>query len=147
MVKDFEQLEHTADLQIKVYGSTLTELFKNSLNGMFQMMHPNSSHCVYNNNRITCSALTRIRTVGANSPDLNALLVDFLSYALYLSDIHNEAYFDVTFTIFTSQSVVGDLHGVPVTGFNQSEVKAVTYHNLNIVQHEGLWQTHIVFDI
>ena len=32
-------------------------------------------------------------------------------------------------------------------GFEESEIKAVTYHDLNFVQKNGVWQTDIVFDI
>ncbi len=147
MAKDFEIVPHTADLKIRAYGSSLQELFQHALQGMFQCMRPVATECHYRNERLLCPTLTVVRPVGVNSPDVNALLVDFLSYALYLSDVHNEAYLNVAISSLTSTAIIAQLQGVPITGFQESEIKAVTYHDLNVVQKEGLWQTEIVFDI
>lgn len=147
MVKDFEIIPHTADLKIRVYGITHQELFSNALYGMFQVIRPISSGCRYEHDRMVCDALPISRDFGVNSPDVNALLVDFLSYALYLCDVHNEVYLQATIDTLTQTSIIGKLHGVAITGFEESEIKAVTYHDLAIVQRDGIWQTDIVFDI
>ncbi len=147
MIKDFELIPHMADLKIRVYGKTQQELFQHALIGMFQAMRPIAPGCSYHNDRLVCPALPIMRDIGANSGDINALLVDFLSEALYLSDTHNEAYLAVTIANMTQTMVVGTLQGVAVTGFEESEIKAVTYHDLEIVQKDGVWQTDIVFDI
>ena len=148
MAKDFEVIPHTADLKIRVYGNTLQELFTHALIGMFQSMKPIAPECHYEKNeRITCPTLAISRPIGVNSPDINALLVDFLSYALYLSDVHNEAYLDATIDSLQNDRIIAHVRGVAITGFQESEVKAVTYHDLNIVQKDGVWQTELVFDI
>lgn len=148
MIKDFESVPHTADLKIRVYGNSMQELFKHALNGMFQCMKPIAPECHYTHTeRIVCPELHIKRPIGVNSPDINSLLVDFLSYALYLSDVHNEAYLDVTIDSLTQTRVIAQVLGVAITGFEESEIKAVTYHDLDIVQKNGIWQTEIVFDI
>ncbi len=144
---DFEIISHTADLKIHVYGTTKQELFKNALCGMFQAMRPISSSCHYENERMVCDQLPIVRDFGVDSPDLDSLLVDFLSNALYLGAIHHEAYLDVTLITFDDMRVLGCLKGVAITGLQESEVKAVTYHDLGIIQKDGLWQTDIVFDV
>ena len=40
MTKDFEQLSHTADVQLRVYGKDIEELFRNALRGMFYLVVP-----------------------------------------------------------------------------------------------------------
>ena len=37
-MKPFELIDHTADVGIKVWGSTLTELFENAAKGMFSVI-------------------------------------------------------------------------------------------------------------
>lgn len=147
MNKDFEIIPHTADLKIRVYGKTLQELFEHALQGMFQATKPQAAGCAYVKDRLVCASLPIMRDVGINSPDVNALLVDFLSNALYLSDVHNEVYLAMTVTSFTQMTLIADLHGVAITGMQESEIKAVTYHDLAIVQKDGVWQTDIVFDV
>lgn len=147
MVRDFEFVPHTADIKLRVYGNTLEDLFKHALNGMFQSINPQSEHCSYQDNRTVCDSLPVTRDIGVNAPDINALLVDFLSYALYLSDVHNEAYFDAEITKLSPTYIQATVKGVSITGFSGVEIKAVTYHDLEIKQINGSWQTDIVFDI
>lgn len=146
-MKDFELIPHTADIKIRVYGKDLQELFTHALQGMFTIMHPKADQCTYKNNRLVCDALPIHRVVSVSSPDIEALLVDFLSYALYLSDVHNEAYLNMQVSNITNTNINATLTGIMVNGFEQSEVKAVTYHDLKIVAKDGLLQTDIVFDI
>lgn len=147
MNKDFEIIPHTADLKIRVYGNSLQELFEHALIGMFQAMKPIAPGCSYENDRLKCPALPIIRDIGVNSPDISALLVDFLSNALYLCDVHKEVYLDITITTFEQTRIIAQVHGVHITGLQESEIKAVTYHDLDIIQQDGVWQTDIVFDI
>lgn len=148
MNKDFEIIPHTADLKIRVFGKSREELFTNALIGMFQAARPIAPECRYDEReRLVCPELSISRDVGVNSEDINALLVDFLSYALYLSDVHNEAYLNLTIDGLSDNRIIAKLHGIAIKGFEESEIKAVTYHDLNIVQIDGIWQTDIVFDI
>jgi len=147
MKKDFELLPHTADIKLRIYGSTIAELFRNALVGMFQSIGPRAQGCCVVQDRLVCDALPQSHEITIESPDLVSLLVDFLSYALYLSDVHDEAYLDVTIHEITTTHVYATLHGVPITGFAVVEIKAVTYHDLEIQQIDGAWQADVVFDI
>lgn len=144
---DFIVLEHTADLKIKVFGKTLEELFINALKGMFQSLKPKATGCSYKNNLLICPALPKKHTITLTSPDHESLLVDFLSEALYLSDSLNEAYLDANIINLTENQIQAKIFGIAIQGFENVEIKAVTYHDLEIKHHEGLWQTDIVFDI
>jgi SHS2 domain-containing protein len=147
MPKDFELLPHTADLKIRAYGATLQELFTHALIGMFNAMGPQAVGCSYKNDRFSCDAWPITRAVDIRAADEVSLLVDFLSYALYLSDAYNEAYGTVTITTLTNDHIIAQLHGMHVTGFTESEIKAVTYHNLAIQEDHGILHADIVFDI
>lgn len=146
MKKDFEQIPHTADLQIRVYGSTLEELFSNAVVGMFQAIEPRSKLCKQVEDRLVCSSLPRIRELEIESPDQEGLLVDYLSEALYLSDVHDEAYLKADVHELSDTYIKVTVYGVPVYGFT-IEIKAVTYHGLSIEKKDDIWQADIVFDI
>lgn len=146
-MKDFEALPHTADLKIRVYGQTIKELFRNALIGMFQSIGPKSSDCTYQDDRIVCPKLPISHTVELISIDYDILLVDFLSEVLYLSDVNDEAYLDTTIEHLDETSIKAVLHGIKIDTFEVVEIKAVTFHELNIHQKDGIWQTDIVFDI
>ncbi len=147
MPKDFEQLPHTADIKIRVYGTTLEEFFRNAVVGMFQEIGPRVPGCTIKNERVVCDELPEHHDVEVTAHDLISLLVDFLSEALYLSDVHDEAYLDATIHEVNDTHIKATVHGVKITGFEVVEIKAVTYHELEIKQVNGTWQADIVFDI
>jgi len=146
-MKDFEQLPHTADLKIRVYGATREKLFEHAVIGMFQAIHPQIPSCHIENDRIVCNELPIKHEIEVRSFDEASLLVDFLSEALYLCDVHNEAYLAADVHEMSNTYIRATLHGIGVTGFEVVEIKAVTYHELEIKQINGEWQADIVFDI
>ena len=147
MKKDFEQIPHTADIKIRVYGSTLQEFFSNALVGMFQVVGPHADGCKRVNDRLVCKELPQRHDIELQAGDINALLVDFLSEALYLSDVNDEAYLQVDIHELTDTHIKATVCGVTVTSFEVVEIKAVTYHDLDIKQLDGVWQSDLVFDI
>jgi SHS2 domain-containing protein len=86
MAKDFESLPHTADIKIRVFGTTLKELFRNALVGMFQTIEPRVQGCEIKQGRLICGHLPAKRSIEVSASQQDLLLTDFLSEALYLSD-------------------------------------------------------------
>jgi len=135
-MKKFEILEHKADLRIKAFGKNKKELFLNLLQGMSKNQRP----------KIESKEEIK-RKIKVKSLDLEALLVDFLSEVLYLSQVHKETYREIEFTNFTDKEIQGELIGRKVEKFGE-DIKAVTYHDLDIRQgKDGTWQTTVLFDI
>ncbi|MEX0939950.1 MAG: archease [Candidatus Babeliales bacterium] len=147
MIKDFEIIPHTADLKIRVYGKTLEELFRNAIIGMFQSIGPRAESCFVENDRLICSQLPIERKIELHSIDLDILLVDFLSEALFLSDSYNEAYLDAKIKTLDDKNISAILYGIKINRFEVVEIKAVTFHDLSIKQVNSIWETNIVFDI
>jgi len=162
MEREFEILPHTADLKIRVYGKDLPMLFCNALKGMFLAIEPVAPGCHYVDNRLVCEKLDVERLITVESSDLPSLLVDYLSEALYLADVHNEAYLDATITEITSTKgikptwrVSAVLKGVKITDFLRGEIKAVTHHRLLVERRTEViggrdyqgWVAEIVFDL
>lgn len=147
MSKKYEIAEHTADLKLYAYGATLEELFTNALIGMFSSVKPHGKAIHYRNNEPVVTSFERERSIVVHSQNQEELLVDFLSECLYLSDTHNEAYLDARFTLLSDTELQGKIFGVTITGFEESEIKAVTYHDLTVEKVESIWQATLVFDI
>lgn len=143
----FNAERHTADLQLVVYGDTKQELFSHAIVAMFQSVKPTAQGCTYGANGLfVCPRLPVEREVIVTAPDIELLLVDFLSEALYFSDIYNEVYIAVTIKKLEDTLVEAVLRGIVIDKF-EYEIKAVTYHNLAIVYHNNQWRATVVFDI
>lgn len=145
--KEYELVPHTADLKIFAYGVTMQELFRNALKGMFASIKPQSNSITYKDDKPVIKHFNVEHHVVVHSLDQKTLLIDFLSECLYLSDAHNEAYFDVRFNELSETDVDCTIFGVTITGFEVVEIKAVTYHDLELELMEGVWRATIVFDI
>ena len=145
-MKKYEILEHKADLKIRAYGKTKKELFLNMLLGMTSALR----------------AEIKIKKIKIKSPDLPALLVDFLSEVLYLIQVNKEIYSEAKFVKFTDTELEAELIGQKVERFGE-DIKAVTYHGLEVHQRpersedgrrknilrskDGIWEATVLFDI
>ena len=132
----YEILEHKADLKIRAFGKTKEKLFLNILLGMAKSQKPE----IKGEEKI-------IRQINVKSLDSPALLVDFLSEILYQSQINKEIYSGAKFKKFSDNELEAELFGEKVERFGE-DIKAVTYHNLDIHQKEdGDWEVTVLFDI
>lgn len=151
ILKNFEVLPHTADIKMRAYGSSISELFNNSLEGMFTILKPIGEHINYeekeNGLELICRKFTAKRVVNVRSTSIELLLVDFLSECLYLSDVNNEAYFQANFNILEDNELEAIIYGTKIESFELGEIKAVTYHELEFEQIDGIWQATIIFDV
>jgi len=135
-MKKFEILPHRADLKIKTFGEDKKELFLNMLSAMTKSQKPEI--------KITKKVKRKIKI---NSPDLLTLLVDFLSEALCLGQVNKEVYSNVNFKKFTDRKIEGELTGQKVERFGE-DIKAVTYHNLEVRQKKDKnWEAIVLFDV
>jgi SHS2 domain-containing protein len=143
-MEDYEILEHKADLKIRAFGKTKEELFSNMLKGMISGLRPE-----------ILNSEAEKRNIEIKSSDLESLLVDFLSEVLYLTQVNKEIYINIKFKKLTDPStssgqvaeLKGELVGQKVQRFGE-DIKAVTYHQLNIHQNEnGVWEATVLFDI
>jgi SHS2 domain-containing protein len=136
-MKNYEILEHKADLKIRAFGKNKKELFLNMLLAMEDSMRPEVKRP---EERIK-------RKVAINSLDFPALLVDFLSEVLYLIQVNKEVYNDIKFAKFANTKLEAKLIGQKVEKFEE-DIKAVTYHGLDVRQKEdGNWEATVLFDV
>jgi len=134
-MKEFEFLEHPADLKIKSFGKTKEEIFINMMRGMFTSVKRKNRE----------EKEKRKREVIINSINLKSLLVDFLSEVLYLSEVHNEVYFDGKIAIIEDSNLTGKIFGQEAEDFRR-EIKGVTHYGLEIKKVNKQWEAVVLFD-
>jgi SHS2 domain-containing protein len=132
---EYEILEHRADLKIRAFGKTREELFSNMLKGMTDSLKPEMDD------------VATKRIIKISSPDLGALLVDFLNEVLYLTQANKEIYSDVDFKKLTNIELEAELLGKKTKRFGE-DIKAATYHDLDVHRKdEGTWEATVLFDV
>lgn len=130
-------IDHTADVGIKAKGKTLAEAFENAAYGMFDLITDNSV----------------ISSVGQyyielDAPDLEQLLVDWLSKLLFLNGARNLVFGSFNVTIentHLSATIAGEEYDLKKHR-QGAEIKAVTYHMLEVVNKEP-YSVQVLFDI
>ncbi len=123
MAERYQIIDHTADILIRTSGKTMDEAFENAAYALFDTM---------------CDASTveplKIKKVECEAPDLEQLLVDWLSRLLFLCDVDDMLFSDfqvnVTGTRLTArirgEKLDADKHQL------KTDVKAITYHMLEV---------------
>ncbi|MBN2066001.1 MAG: archease [Candidatus Thermoplasmatota archaeon] len=138
-MKPYDLIDHTADIGIKAYGKTLAEAFEHAAKGMFDIITDESE----------------IESVGQyeiklEAPELEQLLVDWLSELLFLNASQNLVFgffkveIDEKKKILKAQ-IFGEKYNISKHKVG-TEVKAVTYHMLE-VKNKKPYHTQVLFDI
>ncbi|MBI4621281.1 MAG: archease [Desulfobacterales bacterium] len=138
-VKKYEFIDHTADLGIEVYGRDLKGLFQNAGQALFEIICDPSE--------ITESIEKKVAVDGE---DLEQLMVVWLGELLYLHDVERLLLrrFEVeevgerrlTATVYGEELKEGH-HTI------KTEIKAVTYHQIQVRQEDGRWIARVIFDL
>jgi len=138
-MKTYELINHTADVGVKAYGKTISEAFENAAKGMFDIITDKSE----------------IENIGQynielEAPDLEQLLVDFLSDLLFLNSAKNLVFgfFKVELDEKKSKlsaKVFGEKFNISKHKAG-AEIKAVTYHMLEVKKKKP-FHVQVLFDI
>ena len=133
----FEEVAHTADLEIKVWGRDLSSLFAAAAEGMFHLSGIEDYEEGFSSIR---------EKIDLNAMDYEGLLILFLEELLYRLT-EDYMLFDIDkLTIKDDFSLKANLQGTQIKSY-QRDIKAVTYHRLNIKETEKGYSVTIVFDI
>jgi SHS2 domain-containing protein len=136
MMMRYENLEHTADVMIKAYGSSLKECFENAAYGMIDQIVDASSVVPRQEERIEVEA-----------DNLEDLLYNFLSEVLFIFDAKHIALVEFDVDIqpgklscrARGEKFDRERHGP------KQEIKAVTYHMLQVNEQEP--SITVLFDV
>jgi len=135
----YEFINHTADLGIKVRGFSLKKLFENAARAMFDLIVDLDT--VKKRNQMT---------IEIKGGELEELLADWLRDILYRCN--GDKYLLKEFKIekISPEGLKARVRGEKLDMSRHTlrrEIKAVTYHDLEIRKLNHEWQAQIIFDI
>jgi len=136
--KEFEIIDHTADVGIIAYGASMNETFANAAKALFSLISEldDVEEVVH-------------RDIELNAPDQESLLVEWLNELIYLFDAENIIFkrFDVTQLSQTHLKARSYGHRVDSSKHKlKTGVKAATYHMVKIEKSNGS-KVQVLFDI
>lgn len=141
-MKNYELIEHTADIGIKVSGKDLKELFKNVALAMFDIIAERRPE-----NRVQRPE-TQILTIKQKADNLEELFVNWLNELLSLSATKEKIFCDFKFKSLDEHNLEAEAIGCDVKDYKiNTEIKAATYHELKIEKTKSGWQAQIIFDV
>jgi SHS2 domain-containing protein len=130
----WEEIPHTADLAVRVWGETLQELYSAAGMGLADLL-----------GEVDSDANATIRTIGLEALDAEALLVDWLNELLYLHETTQVVYTSFDFESLSPTSLCATVVGYPLAK-RRAYIKAATYHNLAIERRSRGFEVVVVFD-
>lgn len=133
---DFEEVEHTADRALRIYGSNLKELLQNAAKGMNSLMVAEG----------TPASRQVKKTVALETIDAESLLVAWLSELAYWAETELLVFDGFDIDSVSPTHVRATLYGNRLP-FLDRHIKAVTYHDLKILQTKNGVVATVVFDV
>ena len=130
----YREIEHTADWELQVWAPDFPVLLETAARGMYALAHTTLMETA----RTSC-------TFELSSRDRESLLVDFLSELLFLGEEENLA-FDEFRLSMDGNNLKAQVLGAPIRE-QVKEIKAVTYHRLQVRQTDTGLEVNIVFDV
>lgn len=131
----FEEIDHTADVGIRAYGKTASEIFESAAAGMFSLI----------------ANLEKVRPVGEeeirlSADDLPGLLVAWLSELLFLHETQHLLFCKFRVSV-TGTKLEAKAWGEAIDKKRHElklALKAVTYHRLTVDLEKGV--AEVIFD-
>ena len=133
----FEELEHTADIRIRVKAATIEELFSDAARALMTVMYG------------TVSPGTVTRHIEVDSDDIVSLLREFLSEILFISEVEDLVISGGEVRI-TGTHLAADLVAEP---FSRNKhvggrgVKGISYSDLTIAREQDSYILEVIFDV
>ena len=132
----FEEIEHTADRALRIYGSNLGELLLNAVRGMNSLM----------GTELTPGSARQEKTVVLDALDAESLLVEWLSELAYWAETELLVFNEFDIECVSPTHLTTKIRGARVAHL-EKHIKAVTYHNLEIVRTDRGLAATVVFDV
>ena len=135
----YQTIDHTADIGIAVQADNLEALFMEAARAV--------SALIFGQRTLAAAETVTIAVKGSDWPDL---IINWLRELLFLWNGENRIIGPVAIRKiepFTLKATVpvDNTPCDPLDIFN--EIKAVTYHAIEVEQKDGGWQARIIFDI
>jgi len=140
-MKQYEFIDHTADIIARAHGATLPEAFASAAQAMFDVITGGAeiANCLQ-------------FEIEIESIDREGLLVGFLSDLIVIHETENVVMgqFEIEFTDTTRLRAVGRGESFdPQRHGEGTSVKGISYHMMEIVENSNdrSWTVQVLFDI
>jgi len=138
-MKKYETFDHTADLGIRIFGTTYEEVMTNAAYALFDLL----------------TDLDRVRetfsySIHVEAAEREELLVCWLSELLFLFESQGYLFKRFQFSHLDQRSLQAVAHGEIFASSRhefKTEIKAVTYHQVAVGEKDGVWEGRVIFDI
>jgi len=131
----FEEIPHTADWSVRVWAQDLPSLLAESARAMNALA-----------GTVTDPGPRVERAFASEGPDIESLLVAFLSELVYYQEQDHGLAFDTFDVRMSDQQISVTMEGSQITSVDKA-IKAVTYHNLKVEETSRGYEAVIVFDV
>ena len=138
MEKDFEIVNHTADVGIIAYGADMSETFANAARALFSLI-----------TELDDVEEVLYRDIELTAPDEESLLVEWLNELIYLFDAENVIFKRFDIIELNNTRLKARSYGEKVDSSRhklKTGVKAATYHMLKVDRGNGC-KAQVLFDI
>ena len=135
----FRILEHPADIGFEASGSTREEVFANAARALFHLMLDPA----------TIEPRTEV-AVQVEGADPASLMVNWLAELLYLNDAEGWLFSEFEVERLDDRSLTARARGEKFDRTRHRaklQVKAITYHQLQLVKTAEGWQARVFVDI
>ena len=141
-MKKFEIIDHTADIGLIAYGKNKEEVFINAAKAMFEII-------AGENKNLKENFYDKIKLEADN---LEGLLFAWLNELLYISETKLVILSKFKIKELSNYQIKAEVEGMKINPLSvkiEKEIKAVTYHRLEVKKDEesGRWRAQIIFDI
>jgi SHS2 domain-containing protein len=138
-MKRYETFDHTADMGIRVFGRTEEEVFANAAYALFDQLT--------DLRKVGDKVAQEISVEGADREDL---LIRWLGELLFLSQSRGFLFKEFSILHLESNLLRAIARGEifdPSRHRFETEIKAVTYHQVEVKQKDKGWEAKVIFDI
>jgi len=138
MEKDFEIVDHTADVGIVAYGADVNQAFANAARALFSLI-----------TELDDVEEILHRDIKLTAPDQETLLVKWLNELIWLFDTENIVFKRFDVTKLNDTQLKARSYGEKVDSSKhrlKTGVKAATYHMLKVDKGNGC-RVQVLFDI
>jgi SHS2 domain-containing protein len=140
--KFYEILEHTADIRIRVKAGNLKTLFSRSARAMFDLIAERKT-------ALDAGKASKIELkVSQKAGNLEELFINWLNELLSLSASQSLIFSDFKIISFSENSLESAVLGQGFGNYRiNKEIKAATYHQLEITKSGKNWKVEVIFDV
>lgn len=137
----YEVVDHPADLKLKIFGSTLEDLFCNLVGAIASEQLGNS----VSKRKPSFQDDKNWEDIEIEASDLLSLFVDFASELIYRSDANGKIYVDCEIEDISEKKIKAKILGIKAD--KKIDIKAATYHEGYVKKIGDRWEAVILFDI